>query len=536
MFIRLQLPFVDVRPFLRYPLRIVPVREENLSLEITDLEQIAKNEYVRCFGHYQLRNYIPEFRKARKKYKYEDSEQWAKLESIWQDEYLYASTRRGIRFEQLEKQALVNGKLINPRAKVRALRYFPFNPGNKIWSPCMRIETGILYDVTAPLNEIELTKALTEFVKMKVNVPVYTRGVPVGDGANKTMLHKDTLIEQQRALAKLIVNGTTAHHELRVSGDMVIPGDPLLTVHYTKDEIYQLPSTITSLPKTATGNIKIDFLPLVKPLTGAWLFELPGARKKGKIKTERYESIRNNTVAIMRYWSEFQALINLRNAVSADSFDFYLKENKRLQDYLNSTTKFLLSGKWHGVRLDFIRNIINAYQEADPQRQKMIDRIIREFPRQIAEKILKVGNTRPSIFVSYSHLDKEYLPLVKTAFKRLGESFEIGYFDDTRIKAGEEWMQKIVEALGNASLAVLLISPGFLQSDFIKNKERPVIEDRFKRGKLNIISILVEGEIPGEDFLSGLQFINGNDPLSTSTEEKKQEVMASLLERVRAMK
>jgi hypothetical protein len=533
MFITLQLPFVDLRPFLKYPLKIVPERRMTLKPELTDLERIAKDEYLRCFGHYRVRNYIPKFKAGGKKYKYKD-DQWAKLGKIWQDEYLYASARRGLRFESLEKQVLLGGKLINPRAKVRALRSFPFSPvkNNNLWSPCMRIETGISYDVTEPLLADEMIAALIEFMKMKVNVPVYKKGGSDKNDSTLPKLRRDTIIAQQKTLAQLIVKGTTAHVELRVSGDMISPGDPIFSVHYTKNEISSLPKNTIHLPKSSTGGVQISFLPLKNPRIGIWLFQLPKTRMKGEIKAKMIESIRNNTIAIMRYWSEFQAVIGLRNAIAADRFEFDLKKDKLMMTYLSRATKFLLSGSWNGLSLEIIRKNINAYQLADPLNQESSNKIIKEFPRQLAKKILQVGLNKPGIFVSYSHIDQVYLPIIKGAFKTLNKTHEIEYFDDTVIGGGTEWEPKIINALENTTIAVLLMSAGFLNSNYITTREIPVIADRYKRGMLNIIPVLIDGKVPVDPFLSRLQFINANYPLKGCSKEKTKEIMSLVIKAV----
>ena len=95
MFITLQFPFVDLRRFLRYPPDFVPNRPNILNPGILDFERIAATEYVRSFGHYRLRGYVPNFNSERK-YHTDEEDDWRllNLRDIWQDEYLYASTRR----------------------------------------------------------------------------------------------------------------------------------------------------------------------------------------------------------------------------------------------------------------------------------------------------------------------------------------------------------------------------------------------------------------------------------------------------------
>ena len=533
MFITLQFPFVDLRRFLRYPPDFVPNRPNILNPGILDFERIAATEYVRSFGHYRLRGYVPNFNSERK-YHTDEEDDWRllNLRDIWQDEYLYASTRRALRFEALEKQQLLGGRLSRPRAKIRALRFSPFDSTNSLWSPCMRIETGILYHTPNPLEGNELVRALTEFMKLKVNVPVFEKDGAGRNAVVKKQLLKGVLFDQQLNLAKLIVNGTTAQNALRVHDNMILPGQPLLSVHYNADELASLPENVIPLPKALTRNAKISYHPLKGPRIGLWLFEVPSGFTKRKILVKKRETIRNNTIAIMRYWSELQAIIALRGAVATDSFEFVLKENKQMQDYVNNATKFLLSGSWHGADLDIIRNIISAHQLIAPDRQPQIDKTLKDFKRQIAEKLLAIGTVSPNIFVSYSHLDKEFLPALQNAFTTISKTQQIAYFDDTYIEAGEEWEQRIIHSLENASVAILLVSDNFLASQYVKTVERPKIVERYQRGKLTIIPILIDGEVPKQGFFSGLQFLNGNTPFSQSTEIEKTKTIELLIKKI----
>lgn len=536
MFITLQLPFVDVRRFLKYQPKLVPPRIFKLEPDILDLKKIAKDEYVRCFGHYRERSYVPDFKSQIKVYLAEDSWRLINLNDIWQDESLYASTRRGLRFEALEKQSLLGGKLYSPRAKVRALRFSPFDPSKILWSPCMRIETGILFSVKEPLEENELIKALEEFLKLKVVVPVYDKD---GSGKNATVkkhFQRGTLIGQQKALAGLMVSGTTAQDVLRVNDSMILPGEPLLSVHYEAGEIKSFPSNVIPLSKTLSGKLKISYHPLKSPRMGVWLFEVPATYLTKNTLAKKREAIRNNTIAIMRYWSELQAIIAFRNAIATDAFEFVVKDNSMLQEYVNNATNFLFMSDWHGADLDIVRNIINAHEFVLPDQQPAIGKAIKNFRRQVGEKFAAVGNIDPNIFVSYSHLDKEFLPMVQNAVTTLHKEKQIAYFDDTYINAGDEWEQRIKFSLENSSVAILLISQNFLASQYVTTIEQPKIIDRYQKGKLNIIAVLVSGELPGQGFLSRLQFLNANHPLANCDEQKIKEISNALEKAIRAFK
>src|SRR5262245_48782019 len=95
--------------------------------------------------------------------------------------------------------------------------------------------------------------------------------------------------------------------------------------------------------------------------------------------------------------------------------------------------------------------------------------------------------TKPTVFLSYSHRDEVWKDRVATHLRASG--FEV--WDDRRIEPGDNWRPVLFAALERAQVVVLLISPDFLDSRFILEKEVPVVLQRRQEARLQVIPVVV---------------------------------------------
>ena len=105
---------------------------------------------------------------------------------------------------------------------------------------------------------------------------------------------------------------------------------------------------------------------------------------------------------------------------------------------------------------------------------------------------MEVHTKETSIVIICNHKDEERKDLLVKQLGTLEQQEGIWkVWTDRHIGVGEDWHEKIKDALRNASVAVLLISPDFLASDFVRKEEvARLLEGRDKQG-FRIIPIIV---------------------------------------------
>lgn len=109
------------------------------------------------------------------------------------------------------------------------------------------------------------------------------------------------------------------------------------------------------------------------------------------------------------------------------------------------------------------------------------------------------ARTGRAVFISYAHADNEssdsakrWLDRLLTHLQPVGfENELIAIATDKEIDLGDDWHEHIQSALKRSAAAVLLVSPAFLASKYIRNNELPVLLHRARTEGLLIIPVIL---------------------------------------------
>ena len=190
---------------------------------------------------------------------------------------------------------------------------------------------------------------------------------------------------------------------------------------------------------------------------------------------------------------------------------------------------------------------VTIYLFDDSGRKQPFDyiRFFEEFAARVPRIAAREAPVQPStnaadaarehVFISYSHQDKAWLKRLQDMLQPLLRKNSIALWSDTGIKPGSQWKDEIERALATAKVAVLLVSPGFLASDFIAQHELPPLLDKAKQLGVRILWVYVSACLYKETEIAAYQAAHDiAHPLDKLRTAKRNEVLVQVCQQIKA--
>jgi hypothetical protein len=93
--------------------------------------------------------------------------------------------------------------------------------------------------------------------------------------------------------------------------------------------------------------------------------------------------------------------------------------------------------------------------------------------------------------VSYSHKNAQWLERWQMMSKPMAKANGMEFWSDTNLQPGK-WEQQIQNAMHKSEAVVLLVSPAFIASEFIMNRELPYFLTAYETEKKQVFWLLLE--------------------------------------------
>src|SRR5215218_2838519 len=151
----------------------------------------------------------------------------------------------------------------------------------------------------------------------------------------------------------------------------------------------------------------------------------------------------------------------------------------------------------------------------------------------------------PKLFISYAREDEGYKDQLVVHLKGLTRRGVIASWHDGQLVAGQQWNEEIVRNLGEARVILLLISPYFIDSDYITKVELAQAGERYGRGEVSVIPVLIrnvhewESEPLGNSTLGSFRAVPSNPKFVvdwTNRDAAFTEIVAEVEKAVEALK
>jgi hypothetical protein len=114
-------------------------------------------------------------------------------------------------------------------------------------------------------------------------------------------------------------------------------------------------------------------------------------------------------------------------------------------------------------------------------------------------------------------------------------SGSVNAWSDTQIQPGKQWQKEIQKALASAKIAILLVSPHFLDSEFIVANELPPLLAAAESGGVKILWIPLSASSYDETGIGNYQAaLDPSLPLDDLTPAEQNQAFVKLCKQIKA--
>jgi hypothetical protein len=136
---------------------------------------------------------------------------------------------------------------------------------------------------------------------------------------------------------------------------------------------------------------------------------------------------------------------------------------------------------------------------------------------------------RDQVFISYSHKDKKWRDDLDMQLKPYLREGSIISWSDKEIKPGSKWFGEIKTALTDAKVAILLVTPEFLASDFIDVEELGAL----LKQRIKILWVPVRASSYKKTALKDYQAVlDPNKPLANMKVAERAQAWVTICEKI----
>jgi hypothetical protein len=189
---------------------------------------------------------------------------------------------------------------------------------------------------------------------------------------------------------------------------------------------------------------------------------------------------------------DYESLAGTGKEARAREFLLHLDRRGRIPQLLDAVRKQRPQVRWHDAY--GMQEMAESSPAGDPTpvapSQKPAG-ATNSPPKPTIPAAAEVTSGGPTVFISYSHRDEAWKDRLVVQLGVLQRQGLLDLWDDRRIAAGEDWHGEIRAAMGQATVAVLLISADFLTSQFILGEEVPALLKRRDTEGVHIYPIIV---------------------------------------------